>query len=129
LTVVLIPTACRNSRGPCFIAVFLRVQVELLHPVADAVIDVLCFDDGYRNVGLVIQDVIGALGFAKGNELSAEDDAPLGEGNLIAELHHPVPARAFYGGAYELGADIAIAEVFFVHKIRCGRILTSPWTH
>ena len=109
---VLIPTAFRNSRGPCCIAVFPYIQVELLHPVADAVIVVLCFDDGYRNVGLVIQDVIGALGFATGNELSADDDAPLGEGNLLAELHHPVPARAFHGGAYELGADIALAEVF-----------------
>jgi hypothetical protein len=43
--------------------------------------------------------------------------APLGECDLLADLHHPVPARAFHCGAYELGADIAFAEVFLVHAV------------
>jgi hypothetical protein len=29
-------------------------------------------------------------------------------------IWHPVPTRAFYGGAYELGADIAFAKIFLV---------------
>ena len=81
------------------------------------------------NVGLVIKDVIGAFGFATGDELSPDDDASLGEGDLLADLHHPVPARALHCGAYELGADIALAEVFLVHKVRRGCLLMSPGTH
>jgi len=79
------------------------------------VIVVLCLDDGDRNVGLVIQDVIGTLGLATGDKLSPNDDAPLGEGHLFANLHHAVPARALDSGADELGTDVALAEVFFVH--------------
>src|ERR1700731_3300994 len=107
----------------------LRVIKGLLPPVANAVIVVLCLDDGYRNVGFVIKDVIGALRLTTGDQLSADDNAPLGEGDLLADLHHPVLARAFHGGAYELGADIALAEVCFVHTIRYGRLLTSSRTH
>ena len=92
-----------------------RVVESLLHAVADAVVVVLGLDDGDGDVGLVIEDVIGALGFATGDELSANDDAALGEGDLLADLHHPVPARAFHGGADELGADVALAEVLLVH--------------
>ena len=51
-------------------------------------------DDGDRDVGFVIKDVIDALGFAAGNELSSDDDASLGELDLLADLHHLVPARA-----------------------------------
>ena len=87
----------------------------LLHAITDAVVVVLGLDDGDRDVGLVIKDVIGALGFAAGDELATDDDASLGKGDLLADLHHPVPARAFDRGAYELGADIALAEVLLIH--------------
>ena len=49
--------------------------------------------------------------------LSPDDDASLGEIDLFADLHHPVPARAFHCGAYER-ADVALAEVFLVDKVR-----------
>jgi hypothetical protein len=49
--------------------------------------------------------------------LDTNNDAFLGESDLLADLHHPVPACALDGGAYELGADIALAEVFLVHKV------------
>ena len=39
----------------------------------------------------------------------------LGEVDLLTDLHHPVPARAFHSGANELGTDITLAEVFLVH--------------
>ena len=91
----------------------------LLHSVADAVVVVLGLDDGDRNIGLVIKDVIGALGFAARDELSPDNDASLGEIDLLADLHHPVPARAFHCGADELGADVALAEVFLVHAVIC----------
>jgi hypothetical protein len=45
------------------------------------------------------------------------DDAPVGEGHHLADLHHPVPARALDCGDYELGADIALAQVFLIHAV------------
>ena len=96
-----------------------RIVERLLHPGADAVVIVLGLDNGDRNIGFVIKNVVGALGFAAGNELAPDNDAAFGEVDLFANLHHPVPARAFDGGAYELGADIALAEIFLVHAVIC----------
>jgi hypothetical protein len=80
------------------------------------VVIVLRLNDGNRDIGLVIKDVIGALGFAARDELAADDDASFGEVDLLSNLHHPIPARAFYCGAGELGTDIALAEVLLVRK-------------
>ena len=81
----------------------------LLHAVADAVVIILGLDDGDRDVGLVIKDVIGALGLPAGHQLSADNDPPFGKSDFLADLHHPVPARALDGGTDELGADVAFA--------------------
>ena len=73
----------------------------LLHSRANAVVIVFRFDDGDRNIGLVIhKDVIGALCFAAGDELPSDDDASFGKVDLLADIHHPFPARAFHSGAY-----------------------------
>jgi hypothetical protein len=56
-------------------------------------------------------------GSATGNELPPDDDTSLGEGDLLTDLHHTVPACTFYRRADELGADIAFAEVFLVHVV------------
>jgi len=96
-----------------------RVVEGLQHPFVDAVIVVLRLDDGDGDIGPVLEDVIGAFRLATGHELAPDDDAPFGEGHLLADLHHPVPACALHCGAYELGADVALAEVFFVHDARC----------
>ena len=81
----------------------------LLHAVADVVVVVLGLNDGDRDVGLVIKDVVSALGLAAGDEFSADDDASLGKSDFLADLRHPVPARALDGRADELGADVAFA--------------------
>ena len=60
-------------------------------------------------------DVIGALGFAARNQLAANDDAASGETNLFTNLPLDVPTRLDDARRNELGADIAFAEVFFVH--------------
>jgi hypothetical protein len=60
------------------------------------------------------EDVIGALGFTTGNKHPPNNDASLGKVDLFADLHLLVPSRAFHGGADELGADIALAEVVLV---------------
>src|ERR1019366_1432381 len=97
----------------------------LLHSVANAVVIVLSLDNGDWNIGLVIEDVIRALGLTTGNELSPDDDASLGESNLLADLHHPVPARAFYCGTDEHGTDIALAEVFLIHVGLLSELVTE----
>ena len=74
----------------------------------------------------MIQNVIGALGLATSDELSANNNAPLGEGDLFADLHHPIPACPLYRRAYKLGADIALAEIFLVHKVRRVCLSTTP---
>jgi hypothetical protein len=56
---------------------------RLVHAVADAVVIVFCLDDGDGNIGLVIEDVIGALGLATRHELSTDDDTALGERDLL----------------------------------------------
>jgi len=94
-----------------------RIVESLLHSVADAVIVVLRLDNGDGDIGLVIEDVIGALGFPTGNELSPDDNASLGERDLFADLHHAVPTSPLHGGTDELRADVAFAEVFLVHAV------------
>jgi hypothetical protein len=88
----------------------------LLHAVANAVVVVLGLNDGDRDIGLVIKDVIGALRLPACDQFSADDDTPFGKSDFLADLHHPVPARALDGGTDELGADIAFAEVFLVYR-------------
>ena len=91
------------------------VVERLLHAVADAVVVVLGLDDREGNVGLVIEDVVGSLGFAACDQLAADDDAALGEADLLADLVHFVPAGAAKGRRDELGADVAFGEGVFVH--------------
>ena len=78
---------------------------------------VLRLDDGDGDVRLVVEDVVGALGLAAGDHLAANDDPALGEVDLLANLRHDIPARLLHGGRDELGADVALAEVFFIHSV------------
>ena len=87
----------------------------LLHAVADAVVVVLGFDKGDGDVGLVIEDAVGAFGFAARNKLSTNDDPPLGEADLLANLGHLIPTSLLYGGDDELCTDVAFSEEFLVH--------------
>ena len=93
------------------------VVERLLHAVADAVLVVLGLDDREGNVGLVVENVVGALGLATCDQLAADDDAALGETDLLADLVHFVPAGAAEGGRDELGADVAFGEASLVHCV------------
>src|ERR1700719_2093575 len=64
-----------------------------------------------------MQDVVGALGLTATDQLTAHDDAALGEANFFTDLQHLVPARLAQGGRDELGADVAFAEAAFVHNV------------
>jgi hypothetical protein len=76
---------------------------------------VLGFDQRERNVGLEIEDIIGAFGLAAADQPSADDDAALGEADLFADLLHLVPTGPPQSGRDELGADVAFAEASIVH--------------
>jgi hypothetical protein len=92
-----------------------RVVEGLLHGIADAVVIVLGLDQGDGDVGLVVEDVVGALGFPAGDQLAANDDPAFGETHLFADLRHLVPASQFHGGSDVLGTNVALAEVLLVH--------------
>lgn len=72
-------------------------------------------DDGDGDVGLVIEDVVGPLGFAPRYELATHDDPALGKGHFLADLQHRVPASPLDGRRDEFGTNVSLAEVFPVH--------------
>jgi hypothetical protein len=102
------------------------VVEALLHAVADAVRVVLGLDERQRNVGLVVEDVVGALGLAATDQFASNYDAPLRETDLFANLRHHIPSCAAQGGRDEFGADVAFGEGSFVHGGRSVSSCTGP---
>ena len=94
----------------------LGVVQPLLHAIADGVGIVLGLDQGDRDVGLVIQNVVGPLAPAPADELAAHDDTALGEADFLADLRHLVPPGLSQGRCDELRADVAFAEAFLLHR-------------
>ena len=90
----------------------------LLEAVAHAMGIVLRFDDGERDIGLVVEDVVGALGFAAAHQFAAHNDPALGEAEFLADLQHFIPAGLAERGGDEFGADVAFGEGALVHGIR-----------
>jgi len=68
------------------------VVESLLHTVTNRVEVILRFNDGDRDIRLVIEDVVGKLRFPTGHHLPANVDLPLGEMDFSAELSVIVPA-------------------------------------
>jgi len=82
---------------------------------------VLGLNHGQRDVGLEKKRVVGsqhggliALGFA-----AAHHHAPGAQGIFPVNLIQCVPAGLLHGGADELVADVAFAEVVLVHSVPC----------
>ena len=63
-----------------------RVLQALLHAAADRMVVILCLDQGDGNIRLVVENVVGALRFAAGDQFAANDDAASREVNLLADL-------------------------------------------
>jgi hypothetical protein len=65
----------------------------------------------------VIEDVVRAFTLAAANELAPDDDAALGEADLLANLRHLVPARVTQGRRDEFRANVTLAETSLVHVL------------
>jgi hypothetical protein len=88
-----VPAACRRRRRGCC----------------------LSLDEGKGDVRLVVEDVVGTPGLAAGDQLSADDDPAFGKADFLTNLGMNVPTGFRDCRGYELGADVPLAQVFFVH--------------
>ena len=68
----------------------------------------LGFDDSDRDVGLIVQGVVGALLCPTRMKLATNDDALLGEAHFLPNLRVEIPASCGDGRGDVLGADIAL---------------------
>jgi len=69
-------------------------------------------------VRLVVEDVVSPPGLPARDHLAANDYAALREADLFPKLRQLVPPRLAEGGRDELGADVAFAKLFLVHRAR-----------
>src|SRR5580765_7000429 len=68
-------------------------------------------------IGTLLEvDYSGSACHAARHQLAAHDDPALGKIDLFAHLQHFVPTGALDGWQDELGADVALGEVSFVHR-------------
>ena len=91
----------------------------LLHPCTDRVRVVFGFDDRDRKVRFVEEQVVGLFRFPALDGFASDNHSAFGEVGFFANLGHQVPfflALAEDGWRDELGADVGLAELFFVHR-------------
>jgi hypothetical protein len=79
---------------------------------------VFCFDNGDRDARLIVEKVVGLLGFSALNRFTANDDTALREIDLFPKLGQQIPLADWTDqcGGYELGADVRFGESFFIHR-------------
>src|SRR4051794_5162854 len=82
----------------------------LLQAVADAMGVIFGLDQRDRNVGLVIEDIIGSLGLPTTDQLPANNNPTLRKADLLADLQHFIPAPLAQRRGDELGADVPLTE-------------------
>ena len=93
-----------------------RIMQSLLHAIAKVVFVVLGFDDGNRDIGLVVQNVIGALGLTARVQLAAHDDTPFGEGDFFADLGVQIPTGLNDGWCDVFAANISLGQVLLIQS-------------
>ena len=69
----------------------------LLHPGSNAVPVIFRLDDSQWNIGLVVEQIVSALSFASGSNITTDDNTTVREVVLHADLLLPVPASALNG--------------------------------
>jgi hypothetical protein len=50
-------------------------------------------------------------------QFAAHNYTAFGKGHFLADLQHPVPARALYRGTDKLRADVTLAEIPLVDRV------------
>ena len=93
----------------------LAITQRLLDSRADRMVVVLGLDNGDRDVGLVVENVVGSLLLAARVNLATHIDSPVREANLLANLRVDVPPRRDNARRDELRTDVALAQAFLVH--------------
>ena len=92
----------------------LGVVERLLHAVAGGVGAVLGLDHGEREVGLVVEDVVGPLPLAAADQPAAHGDAPLGKAHLPADLRALVPPGPAQGRRDQRRADVTLGKMILL---------------
>lgn len=92
----------------------LAVIEPLLHTVLNGAVIVLRLDECDRDV-IVVEDVIGELGFAARYQFSPNDYATLREIDLAPDLRVLIPSCLSHVRRNEFCADVRIAERLLIH--------------
>ena len=77
---------------------------------------ILCLYQGNGDVWLIVEDVVRKLGLATSDKLASDNDPSFGKVDILTDLGHVIPSRVLDSWSNKLGADIAFAEISFVHE-------------
>jgi hypothetical protein len=104
------------------------ISKRLLHPAADWMIVVLCFDDGDGKIRSEVQNEVSPFRLAALDGLPVDNDLPGGEGDFFAHLRlqvPPGPGNRRRDGFY---ANVSFAERLLIerHRFRSHRANLSP---
>ena len=77
---------------------------------------ILGLDHRNGEVGLVIENVVRAFGFTPSDHFTPDDDSPLGEAHLPANLRHFIPTRLLNRRGDVFRTNIAFGKVFLAHR-------------
>ena len=89
----------------------------LLHSGSNAVPVIFRLDDSQWNIGLVVEQIVSALSFASGSNITTDDNTTVREVVLHADLLLPVPASALNGWGNKLKFDVLLSHFMFFHKV------------
>ena len=89
----------------------------LLHPGSNAVPVIFRLDDSQWNIGLVVEQIVSALSFASGSNITTDDNTTVREVVLHADLLLPVPASALNGWGNKLKFDVLLSHFMLFHKV------------
>ena len=89
----------------------------LLHPGSDDVPVIFRLDDSQWNIGFVVEQIVSALSFASGSNITTDDNTTVREVVLHADLLLPVPASALNGWGNKLKFDVLLSHFMFFHKV------------
>ena len=93
----------------------ISVAEGLLNSSTHRVLVVFRLDDRDRDVGLVVENIVGASLLSACVEFPSDINFAGGEAYFLTDLSVYIPASRHDSGRYELGADVAFTEVLFVH--------------